>query len=177
MNFEDYNKIIYEGLNKVNQNSLNNFINFIKHHRDYTYYIIGNGGSASNASHFAQDLFKICQVNAISLCDNISYITATANDESYINIFSNQLEIKLANKDALIAISGSGNSKNITKAVYLAKELSTMTFGFTGFNGGELGKMVNGHINVPINDMGMVEGIHSILFHYITKQVGNRETI
>lgn len=84
-------------------------------------FIIGNGGSAATANHFANDLVKLAGIKAISLCANIAVLTAYANDNGYENIFSAQLEIFLNSSDALITISCSGKSKNITRALKVAR--------------------------------------------------------
>lgn len=84
-------------------------------------YICGNGGSASTANHFANDLVKMCSVKAISLCSNEAVMTAFANDNGYDNVFYDQLRILFQPGDLLITISGSGKSENILKAIELAK--------------------------------------------------------
>jgi len=84
-------------------------------------YICGNGGSASTANHFANDLVKMCAVRAVSLCSNEAIVMAYANDDGYDSIFINQLEVFLERGDLLITISGSGTSGNIMKAKEHAK--------------------------------------------------------
>lgn len=93
-------------------------------------FIIGNGGSASCANHFANDLVKMCGVKAISLCANEAIITAFANDEGYENIFEHQLKVFLNKNDLLVTISGSGTSKNIVKAKRLAKKIGAEVYSF-----------------------------------------------
>ena len=93
-------------------------------------YIIGNGGSASCANHFANDLVKMCGIRAISLCANEAIVTAYANDEGYENIFYYQLKVFLKKDDLLITISGSGTSTNITKALKYAKKIGAGVFSF-----------------------------------------------
>ncbi len=85
-------------------------------------FIIGNGGSASLADHFATDLVKVCGVKAVSLCANSALVTAYANDTGYQNIFSYQLKVFMKPNDLLITISGSGTSKNIVKAIEFASK-------------------------------------------------------
>ncbi|MFC2093291.1 SIS domain-containing protein [Bacteroidota bacterium] len=139
-------------------------------------FVIGNGGSAANASHFAEDLSKGVitdqnvekRIRAISLADNVPFITASANDSGYENIFVSQL-ITFANPDDyLIAISGSGNSKNIIKAVEYSKIRRINVIGVTGYDGGKLKELCDISVHVPLNEMCTVESIHSIIFHYIT---------
>jgi D-sedoheptulose 7-phosphate isomerase len=146
---------------------------------DRTIFVIGNGGSAANATHFAQDLAKgvipdqhiTKRIRALSLTDNVSYITAVANDDGYQNIFSSQLRTFGSPGDLLIAISGSGNSANIIEAVMTAKALGIKCFGITGYDGGKLLPLSDSFIHVKLNDMCTVESIHSILFHYIIEKL------
>jgi len=139
-------------------------------------FLIGNGGSAANASHFAEDLSKGVitdqntekRIRAMSLVDNVPFITASANDTGYEKIFVSPL-ITFANPgDYLIAISGSGNSKNIIKAVEYAKIRRIKVIGVTGYDGGKLKELCDLSVHVPLHEMCTVEGIHSIIFHYIT---------
>jgi len=93
-------------------------------------YIIGNGGSASCANHFANDLVKMCEIKAISLAANEAIVTAYANDEGYKNIFFCQLKVFLKKEDLLITISGSGTSKNIIKAIKYAETVGAKIYSF-----------------------------------------------
>jgi D-sedoheptulose 7-phosphate isomerase len=93
-------------------------------------YIIGNGGSASMANHFANDLVKRCGIKAISLCANEAVIMAYANDEGFENIFYSQLKVFLKKGDLLITISGSGKSKNIVKAQRYARKIGVQVYSF-----------------------------------------------
>lgn len=138
-------------------------------------FVIGNGGSAANASHFAQDLVRgtlknpleTKRLRALSLTDNVAYITALANDEGYETVFEQQL-MTLANPDdILIAISGSGNSENIIRAVRFAKTKGMTTVGICGFDGGRLKQLADRSVHVPINDMFLSESIHAIIFHLV----------
>jgi len=145
-------------------------------------YVIGNGGSAANASHFAQDLAKgiffdapvAKTMKAISLTDNIAHITAIANDTGYQNIFSAQLNTYAQDSDVLICISGSGNSENIMEAVKAAKQKNMFVIGVTGFDGGQLKSMSNFSVHVPLHEMCTVESIHSIIFHLIVLELRER---
>jgi D-sedoheptulose 7-phosphate isomerase len=137
-------------------------------------FIIGNGGSAATASHFAEDLAKgTCPTNAecfpkaIALTDNVPFITALGNDEGYQNVFIGQLRTLALEPDLLIAISVSGNSPNILNAVHWANERKLITFGLTGCTGGELASIASDCIQVPSDDFGIVESIHSFILHYI----------
>lgn len=187
MDFITYNTEMMNVINNINLNDIEKFIKLIlyAYENNKNVFIIGNGGSAANASHLAQDLAKGTAkslkmydsktIKAMSLCDNISFITATSNDDGYENIFTNQLKTYAAPiGDVLVCISGSGNSKNILNAVRWASNFQMKIFGITGYDGGKLGKMISDNIHVPSFDMGMVEAIHSIIFHYIIKELRNR---
>ncbi len=145
------------------------------HERAGRIYIIGNGGSAATASHMANDLAVglklrgIRQFEAISLADNVSVCSAIANDTGYENIFSVQLDGVLKKEDLIIAISCSGNSPNITKAVDYAKQTETHVIGLTGFDGGYLKRHcdTNLHIQSDKGEYGVVEDLHMMIDHVI----------
>jgi len=141
-------------------------------------FVIGNGGSAATASHMMNDLNKGTlghkgdapwkRFRVIALTDNVSLMTAWANDTDYNHVFSEPLK-NLANRgDLLVAISASGNSPNIIAAVEAAKQLGVKTVGITGFTGGKLAKMAEVAFVVPSNEYGPVEDVHMILDHIIT---------
>lgn len=143
-------------------------------------YIMGNGGSASTASHFARDL-RIGtavdgkpRVQAISLTDNQALITAIANDSDYSRIFVEQLIGQLGGGDVVIAISASGNSPNILKAVEFARGEGAITIGLTGFGGGKLREIAGKCITLSQRDYGQVEDIHLCLAHIISYLVKER---
>jgi len=145
-------------------------------------YIIGNGGSAANASHLCEDLGKSSVVDfenqkrlkVLSLTDNTPYILAWANDTSYDRIFVEQLKNFGERGDLLIAISGSGNSPNILKAVTWANDHGIETFGITGYDGGKLLKLAHKSLHCELDDMGMVESLHLIAFHYVLDDLHGR---
>ncbi len=140
-------------------------------------YLIGNGGSAAIASHFANDLNKsvlghrgdatVKRFRAVALTDNIPVLTAWANDLGYEHIFSEQLKNFIQEKDLLIAISSSGNSVNIIKAVEVARAHKTPVIGFVGFDGGKLIGYADAKIHVPSKSYFVVEGLHDVLTHLI----------
>ncbi|RXI40503.1 sugar isomerase [Malaciobacter mytili] len=146
-------------------------------------FIIGNGGSAATASHMANDLGvglkrrEIISFNIDSLTDNTPAITAIANDIGYENIFYSQLKNVIKKNDVLIAISCSGNSENIIKAVKYAKEQNAKIIGVTGFDGGELKKLsdINFHIDTQKAQYGIVEDAHMILDHIIYSYYINKD--
>jgi D-sedoheptulose 7-phosphate isomerase len=151
-----------------------------------TVFICGNGGSGSNASHFCEDLGKGTlrredfendqkkRLRVLSLTDNTPYILAWGNDEGFDRVFVEQLK-NLANPgDLLIAISGSGNSPNVLKAVEWANNNGMKTFGCTGFAGGKLKGLAQHNLHVALDDMGIVESVHLTVFHWIVDNMLKR---
>ena len=136
-------------------------------------FLCGNGGSAATASHMANDLGKGAsygrdreqRFRVIALTDNVSWMTALANDVSYDSIFAEQLNNLGQPGDLLIAISGSGNSANVLNAVTVAKERGISTIGWTGFDGGALQDQVDLAIVADSHHMGRVEDVHTVLMH------------
>ena len=137
-------------------------------------YIFGNGGSSATASHMVCDFAKGSirpgknRVKVFSLTDNTPLVTSLANDSAYENIFAEQLENYIEAGDVAIAISGSGNSKNILKGIAVAKAKGAITIGLTAFNGGQLKGLVDIAVLVPVNNMEQAEDTHMILDHIIT---------
>jgi len=177
MEIKEYIEKYKEYLNTINYNEVDLFVNRIlkSYSEDKNIFIIGNGGSASNASHLAQDLSmgtlgnqsQEKRIKAISLTDNISSITALANDNGFENIFTSQLKNYASKGDILIAISCSGNSKNILNAVEYALSKKMEVIGVTGFDGGKLKQISDYSVHIPVNDFGIVESLHSIIFHFL----------
>ena len=143
-------------------------------------FIMGNGGSASTASHFVCDLAKNTRrdgsphYRVIGLTDNMAIFSAYANDEGYDSVFAKQLENLLLPGDIVIGISASGNSQNVFNALQLAKERGAMTIAFTGFDGGKIGKLVDMNIHVMSDIIEHVEDVHLILEHMIVKAIKER---
>ena len=150
---------------------------------DSAIYIMGNGGSAATASHIVCDFNKgACyklkkKFNFISLCDNLAIMTALSNDVCYDEIFKYQLEGHVKEKDLIIAISGSGNSKNVINAVQYGKNEGALTISLTGYSGGKLKEISDYPIHIPIADMQKAEDMHMIVLHMmaqiIAKTLGN----
>jgi D-sedoheptulose 7-phosphate isomerase len=138
-------------------------------------FILGNGGSASTASHFVCDLGKNTRIQGtpnfrvMGLTDNMALFSALANDEGYENVFAQQLGNYLQPDDVVIGISTSGNSPNVVNAIQFANSLGAKTIGFTGFSSGELGRLVDIDLHVPSHSIEHVEDIHLVLEHLITK--------
>ena len=151
-------------------------------------FVIGNGGSGSNASHFVEDVGKQSlklpddlrfestktRVRILSLTDNTAYITAWANDEGYQRVFVEQLRNLARPGDLLVAISGSGNSTNILLAVEWANRSGLTTFGVTGFTGGKLRELAALNLHVDSTDMGVVETAHLAAFHWVVDDLHRR---
>jgi len=145
-------------------------------------FICGNGGSGANASHLSEDLAKCTlrdfesqkRLKVLSLTDNTAGIMAWANDEGYDRIFIEQLKNLASPGDVLLAISGSGNSPNILKAVEWANTQGMTTVGFTGFGGGILKSLARHNLHVAIDDMGIVESLHQVVFHWIIDDLYRR---
>lgn len=137
-------------------------------------FIMGNGGSASTSSHFVCDLAKnnyfegLPPFRAIDLNSSNAIFTALANDEGYENVFAHQLRNLVNQNDIVLAISTSGNSPNILKAVEMANKAGAITIGFTGYEGGKLGALVDIEVRVPSDNIRHVEDIHMIISHLIS---------
>jgi D-sedoheptulose 7-phosphate isomerase len=136
-------------------------------------YVLGNGGSATTASHFACDLSKATvasqhsRLRVTALSDNVALLTAWANDTEYGQVFAEPLRNLLDPGDLVIAISASGNSDNVLEAVRVARSLGAVTIGLTGFGGGQLLAAANLTLVAESADYGVVEDCHLVLQHAI----------
>jgi len=143
-------------------------------------FIMGNGGSASTASHFVCDLGKntrsaaIPNFKVIGLTDNMAIFSALANDEGYESVFAQQLTSFVQPEDVVVGISASGKSPNVLRAIEVANQAGAITVGFTGFDGGYLANMVQIHVHVPSNSIEHVEDIHLALEHMISQALRER---
>jgi D-sedoheptulose 7-phosphate isomerase len=184
MNFADYKSYTQTALDSVDVNEIESFIETIydAFEREATIYVIGNGGSAANASHLAQDLVKgTCadltgdrRIRALSLTDNFAFFSALGNDEGYDQVFVQQLRTFYRPGDVLIAISGSGNSPNVLRAVEFANDNGMTTVAVTGFDGGRLRALATSCVHVPLNDMCTAESVHTVVFHYVILRLRER---
>ena len=152
----------------------------LKAHADGAHiFVMGNGGSAATASHLASDLNKGASLGlprrfkALCLSDNIPTLLAYANDQSYGDVFAQQLVYFLQSGDVVVGISGSGNSENVLRAVALAKEAGGLTIGLTGFDGGRLHALADIGLNVAVNDMQIAEDIHLVIGHMLMRDLCN----
>ena len=140
----------------------------------------GNGGSAYAASHFITDWNKMVNLatgrkfRGLSLCDNLGMVTAFANDVAYDEIFAGQLRAILDPGDLVIAISGSGNSPNVVKAVEYAHEAGADTLAVVGFDGGTLKRIARHVVWVPSSDMQLCEDVHLMFGHMVMKALKRR---
>jgi D-sedoheptulose 7-phosphate isomerase len=136
-------------------------------------YVFGNGGSAALASHCACDLGKGTIINGnrrfrvLALTDNVPLLTAWANDASYDDVFSEQLLPLISKSDIALAISGSGNSPNVLKALQVAREAGAFTIGLTGFQGGRMKSLCDLCVIVPSDNMQVIEDLHVSVNHAI----------
>lgn len=149
---------------------------------DRQIFMIGNGGSAANASHFSQDLNKGAVAGlsaskcfrAVSLTDNAAFLTALANDEGYDGVFAGQLKALGRPGDLLVAISVSGNSPNVLRAAGHAGGHGMRVVGITGRSGGRLAELAQECLRVPSDDAGVVETVHSAVFHLAVARLRGR---
>lgn len=147
-----------------------------------TIFIMGNGGSASTASHFVGDLSKgtivegFPRFKAIALTDNIPNLLAWANDTSYEEIFVEQLKNLMEPGDVVIGISGSGNSMNVIRAIEYANQHGGITIGFCGYDGGKLLRTARENIHIPCSYMQKVEDVHLLLEHLVTSLIREEDT-
>lgn len=135
----------------------------------------GNGGSASTASHYITDWNKMVNLatgkkfRGISLCDNIGLITAYGNDISYDEVFAGQLKAIMDEGDLLVAISGSGNSPNVVKAVKYANSIGGDTLAVVGYDGGKVKELSQSAVWVESFDMQLCEDVHLMFGHMVMK--------
>lgn len=171
-------------IDKLNREEINTLINLLllARNENRTIFIMGNGGSAATASHFCCDFNKGMsfgkdkKFKMICLNDNIATMLAYANDTDYSNVFVEQLKNFFNKGDIVIGISGSGNSKNVLKAIEFANSNGGITIGLTGFNGGILKQIARYSVNTNINDMQITEDIHMMLCHMIYNILTNQKS-
>jgi len=171
--FRDYCAGLSKALEGIPQERFEEFIHLLEnaYHNDRQVFFMGNGGSGSTASHFICDLNKGVsygrqkRFRGISLNDNLATMTAYANDVAYEDVFVEQLKNFLEPGDLVVAISGSGNSPNVLKAIAYANSHGAHTVGLCGFDGGKLAAAVETPILAPVHDMQKAEDAHMILLH------------
>jgi D-sedoheptulose 7-phosphate isomerase len=142
---------------------------------DKQVFIVGNGGSAATASHLACDLGKNTispnrqRFRVTSLNDNMSLVSAIANDLGYEHVFSEQLKNLIRPGDVLISITGSGNSLNIVNAMEYARERAATNVALLGFDGGRAIRLADEYVLIPVEDYGVIEDLHLVLDHILTE--------
>ena len=172
---EQYRSKLFEALETVDLECVSRAIEILEDaRRKKTHiFVCGNGGSAATASHFVTDMLKGASCNGearfriMALTDSTPTITAYSNDVSYDCIFAEQLKNFAQPGDVLIALSGSGNSKNIVRAIECANELGCETIALTGRDGGAAGTLASLQIRVTEPHMGRIEDGHLMICHMI----------
>jgi len=171
-----YLKYVGKVISKISVDEVGVFVEALLEARqkESMVYFIGNGGSASTATHFANDIAIGTKAwekpfRAISLCDNQAIIMAIGNDYGYDQVFSRQLEVLLRKDDVVVAISASGNSKNLIRALEVAKRKGAITVGLTSFDGGKLRELADFSVHVPAEkgEYGPAEDGHMVLDHLV----------
>lgn len=186
----DYRTGITAYLDKLKQtidqipvDELNILMNVLEEARvtNRTIFVMGNGGSSATASHYVCDFNKGVssghekKYKWICLNDNVPSLMAYANDLSFEEIFVEQLKNFFREGDIVIGISGSGNSRNVLKAIEYARIKGGITVGLTGFKGGQLREMVDYSVHIPVEDMQIAEDLHMVLDHCMMKILGCKD--
>jgi D-sedoheptulose 7-phosphate isomerase len=168
-------------MRSIEQESLHNILSLLEdcYHNGHRVFLMGNGGSAATASHFALDLAKntimpqVPRLKAISLTDHVPLITAWSNDTAYEHIFSEQLANLIEPGDVVIGISASGNSLNVINALLLARQSRAFTVGILGATGGKIKEIVDAYVLAPGRNIEQEEDAHLIIAHIITRHMRN----
>jgi len=171
----DYKTKLFGALDSLDLERVGEAIETLRRARDANRHIFvcGNGGSAATASHFVTDMVKGASFNRdsrfriMALTDSLSTITAYSNDVSYECAFTEQLKNFAEPEDVVLAISGSGNSPNVLRAVEYANSIGCKTVALTGRDGGKLGPLAQLNVQVPVPHMGRIEDAHMIVCHMI----------
>jgi D-sedoheptulose 7-phosphate isomerase len=170
---ESYKVRLTNALNALSQNDIQNLANSLNNAwvSKNCIYICGNGGSAGNAIHLANDFLygagkkSGCGMRVEALSANASVLTCLANDVGYESIYSEQLKVKANPGDILIVLSGSGNSPNVVKAIEIGNELKMKTFAILGFSGGVCKNIAQNVLHFEVNDMQVAEDLQLIIGH------------
>ncbi len=179
MEIHNYLSTVNNALGSLDRGIISKFVDVLleAYGREKTIYIFGNGGSAATASHFCGDLVKGVsyglekRFKAVCLNDNTPAIMAIANDISYDDIFVEQLKNFLNKDDVVIGISGSGNSKNIVKALEYAQSAGAKTIAICGYKGGKIKEIADLSIHAEINDMEISEDVHNLVITHCVKRL------
>ncbi|MCT4624243.1 MAG: SIS domain-containing protein [Schleiferiaceae bacterium] len=177
-----YIDLVKQALDDLNREEIDNLIEafYTTYQNGGNIYTFGNGGSGASASHAAGDFLKGAsygldqRFKMICLNDNLPSMMAIANDIGWDDIFVEPLKNFLSEKDLVIGISGSGNSKNVVKAIDYANAKGATTVALTGFKGGKINEMANVPVHVPVMDMEVTEDIHMVIFNIVKKEMMSR---
>lgn len=172
---ENYRSELSGLLQSLNLEQVGRFIEILKRARDEDrqIFVFGNGGSAATASHFAVDMVKgaslACQkrFRIMALTDQVPTITAYANDMGYEVVFEEHLRNFARSGDIVLAISSSGNSPNVLRAVEYANSIECVSLGLCGFEGGKLAALCHHSLTVPSTHVGRIEDLHMLTCHLI----------
>jgi D-sedoheptulose 7-phosphate isomerase len=183
--YRHYAAKLYEILERVDVSSVEDLVQDLQKARkeNRQIFVIGNGGSAATASHFATDFgkhrFKDDSYNfrIMSLTDNTSWISAIGNDDGYENIFVTQLKNLLQRGDYVIGISSSGNSKNVINAIEFANNKGCMTWSIVGFTGGPMKAKSKKSVHIPtkVGQYGFHEDVSLVLNHMLSIYIYERD--
>ena len=176
---EDYSSEIINGFSSIDLNHFQQIAEVINQtiKKGNTIYCCGNGGSSAISDHFVCDFLKGASTDTNiqpiihSFTSNTPTLTAVANDISYEEIFSFQLEKYAEANDILICISSSGQSPNIIKVIKAAKQIGVKTISFVGFKGGKAKEISDFCIHIESNNYGIVEDIHQSLMHMLAQYI------
>ncbi len=174
-----YKEDLLNAVNRIDLDKVEQATAWLREARDTDHHIFtcGNGGSASTASHFVCDIVKGAsygrekRFRIMALTDSLATLTAYSNDVNYESVFVEQLKNFAGSGDVLIAISGSGNSPNVLRAVEYARSVGCKTIGLTGRDGGKLGQAAELNIQVPVQHMGRIEDAHLIVCHMMAYEL------
>ena len=178
----DYINQVKETLDNLDRSEIDALIEafYTTYQNGGNIYTFGNGGSGASASHAAGDFLKGAsygldqRFKMICLNDNLPSMMAIANDIGWDDIFVEPLKNFLSEKDLVIGISGSGNSKNVVKAIEYANSKNATTVALTGFNGGKIRQIATLPVHAPVMDMEVTEDIHMVIFNIVKKEMMSR---
>jgi len=179
--YKTYNNKLHEVLTTIDHELVEILVDrlFYAWENKHRIFICGNGGSAANATHIANDLTygvnpsgRALDVEALTA--NIAVVTCLANDTGFENIFAHQLKTKLNKDDILIVLSGSGNSPNIIEALLEAKKNNAFTCAVVGYSGGEAKELSDLVIHTEIDDMQISEDVQIIIGHWLMRRLNQR---
>lgn len=173
VDIQDYIAAEIKTLHQLDLDAISDVLNLLEETRlrNRRIFVFGNGGSAATASHMVNDFNKgisehiAIKYRFVCLNDNIATMMAVANDIGYDEIFRFQLTGHIEPGDIVMALSGSGNSKNVLTAVAYAKEVGCKVIGITGYDGGKLKTMSDVSLHVPTRSMQITEDVHMMFDH------------